>query len=268
MVTNAATVSKAPGLTIGAKLILTFLAFIIALGVSLTLVYRFYVPKLIIEQIDLRAYSIIQSFGAAVLEPTLVKNYLRVNKVTETTTKLPGVAYAAVIDAQGVLIAGLFADSKKFGSELAVQVSEKGFPQQLLGEKRARSGGAGDRRTLQLGGQNLYEIALPLESSGAEIRVALFTDEVERAVQATLTPLALLLLVIAVLGSMVLFLVARTVSNPIRRLTQQADLISTGRVDAPITIEGTGEIWELASAFSRMQTSIKYMMEQMDSDKS
>ena len=38
MVTNAATVSKAPGLTIGAKLILTFLAFIIALGVSLTLV--------------------------------------------------------------------------------------------------------------------------------------------------------------------------------------------------------------------------------------
>jgi hypothetical protein len=70
MSTNTGTVSKAPGLTIGAKLILTFLAFIVMLGISLTLVYRYYVPKLIVEQIDLRAYSIAQSFGAAVLEPT------------------------------------------------------------------------------------------------------------------------------------------------------------------------------------------------------
>jgi nitrogen fixation/metabolism regulation signal transduction histidine kinase len=87
-------------------------------------------------------------------------------------------------------------------------------------------------------------------------------------VQQTLTPLAFLLLLIAVLGSLVLFLVARTVSNPIRQLAQQADLISMGQMDTPIAVKGTGEIWELASAFRRMQTSIKYMMEQMDNQQS
>ena len=66
--------AKAKGLTVGKKLMLLFLGFILITGAILTFVYMTYVPSLMHDQINLRTYSISQSFSAAIQQPLLIKN--------------------------------------------------------------------------------------------------------------------------------------------------------------------------------------------------
>lgn len=250
---------KAPGLTIGAKLILTFVGFIALLGVLLVFTYQKYVPPLVNEQIVQRTYAITQSFVSAVLEPVVTRNYLRVNKIAEVTAKLPDVAYVAVINKKGIAIAGLFGDLDRFSKDFSTLVTEKGFPKDLATKNQIAAGQKESRRELTIGGQRVFEIALPLGVTESEAHIAIFTESVEKALRNTLYPLLILLLVMGAVGTAVIALIAKTVSGPIRQLTEQAHAISTGNLEKSINIKCGGEVWELARSFSRMQSSIKYM---------
>ena len=250
---------KVPGLKIGAKLILTFVGFIILLAVLLIITYQKYVPALVNEQIVQRTYAITQSFVSAVLEPVVTRNYLRVNKIAEVTAKLPDVAYVAVINKKGVAIAGLFGDLDRFTKDFSTLVKDKGFPSDLVTKNEVVAGQKESRRELTIGGQRIFEIAMPLGVSEAEAHIGIFTESVEKALRSTLYPLLILLLVMGVVGTAVIALIAKTVSGPIRQLTEQAYAISTGNLNQTIQIKCGGEVWELARSFSRMQSSIKYM---------
>jgi methyl-accepting chemotaxis protein len=250
---------KAPGLKIGAKLILTFLGFILLLAVLLVITYQKYVPALVNEQIVQRTYAITQSFVSAVLEPVMTRNYLRVNKIAEVTAKLPDVAYVAVINKKGVAIAGIFGDLDRFTSDFSTLVKDKGFPKDLVEKNKVAAGQKESRQDLTIGGQRIFEIAMPLGETEAEAHIGIFTESVEKALRSTLYPLLILLLVMGVVGTGVVALIAKTVSGPIRQLTEQAYAISTGNLGETIHIKCGGEIWELARSFSRMQSSIRYM---------
>jgi methyl-accepting chemotaxis protein len=250
---------KAPGLKIGAKLILTFVGFIIVLAVLLVVTYQKYVPALVNEQIVQRTYAITQSFVSSVLEPVVTRNYLRVNKIAEVTAKLPDVAYVAVVNKKGVAIAGLFGDLDRFSSDFSTLVKDKGFPKDLATQNQVAAGQKESRRELTVGGQRVFEIAMPLGVTEAEAHIAIFTESVEKALRSSLYPLLILLLVMGVVGTAVIALIAKTVSGPIRQLTEQAYAISTGNLGETIHIKCGGEVWELARSFSRMQSSIKYM---------
>jgi methyl-accepting chemotaxis protein len=254
---------KAPGLTIGAKLIITFLGFIALLAGLLVFTYQKYVPPLVNDQIAQRTYAITQSFASAVLDPVVTRNYLRVNKIAEVTVKLPDVAYVAVINAKGIAIAGLFGDMEKFSKDFSSLVKEKGFPKDLAGQNRLAKGQTESRKELMVGGQKVFEIAVPLGESGAEAHIGIFTESVDKALRTTLYPLLILLLVMGVVGAAAIALIAQTVSKPIRQLTEQAHAISMGKLNQTIDIKCGGEVWELARSFSRMQSSIKYALEQL-----
>jgi methyl-accepting chemotaxis protein len=255
--------AKVPGLKISTKLILTFLGFITLLGALLVITYQKYVPPLVNEQIAQRTYAISQSFASAALEPVLTRNYLRVNKIAEITAKLPDVAYVAVINKKGIAITGQFSDLSRFSSDFSALVKEKGFPKELIGLNQVAAGQKESRKELTVGGQRIFEIALPLGESEAVARIGIFTENVEKALRETLYPLLILLVVMGVVGTGAIALIAKTVSVPIRQLTEQAHAISTGKISQTIDIKCGGEIWELAHSFSRMQTSIKYIMEQL-----
>ncbi len=255
--------SKVPGLRISTKLVLTFLGVIVLLGVLLFFTYQRYVPPLVNEQIAQRTYAISKSLSSAILEPVITRNYLRVNQVAEITVKLPDVAYVAIINKRGIPIAGQFSDLSRFTPDFAKLVKEKGFPRDLAGDKRMKAGQKEERRDIVVGGQRVFEIAMPLGNSGSEAHIGIFTENIEAQQRAALYPLLILLGVMALVGTGAIILVANTVSKPIRQLTEQAHAISTGKVTTVIDIKGGGEIWELAHSFSRMQKSVQYMMNQM-----
>jgi len=254
---------KVPGLKISTKLILTFLGFIALLGVLLVITYQKFVPPLVKEQIAQRTYAISQSFASAALEPVLTRDYLRLNKIAEITVKLPDMAYVAVVNKKGIVIAGQFSDLSRFSSDFSTLFKEKGFPKDLIGLNRVGTNQKESRKELTVGGQRIFEIALPLGESEAEAHIGIFTENVEQAVRDTLYPLLILLAIMGIAGTGAVALIAKTVSTPIRQLTEQAHAISTGKLNQTIDIKCGGEIWELSRSFSRMQTSIKYIMEQL-----
>lgn len=255
--------SKSTGLTVGKKLVLVFLAFIVLTGSILTFIYMKFVPSLMHDQINLRTYSISQSFSAAIQQPLLIKNYLLVNKTAETNAALPGVAYVSVINKRGVVIAGILGDRDRFAPDFIESVTTNGFPKEISTINRIPSGQRESAADFTAGGQEIHDVAVMIGDSGGEAHVGLFTEDVNHAVQKSLMPLLLFLLVIAFLGGLSFLMVARTISRPIRSLTRAAEKISLGEIDLPIEIKGRGEIGDLAASLERMRFSIKAAMNRL-----
>lgn len=254
---------NSPGLTIGQKLITSFLGFLLVLGVLLVVVYRLYVPALVTEQVGLRVESVARLFGSAAFTPLLERDYLAVNKIAERTAELPDVAYAAVVNDQGVSVAGIFGDMGKFNPAFIGLAKQQGFPKEIVDQTRLPSGQENGKRTLVVGGEEIVDYGLRLPQTKSEVHVGLFTADVKAAERRTLVPLVILLFIMAAIGTLTLMLVARTVSRPIRALSAQAESISKGRLWEDVDIKAGGEVWELAQSFKRMQSAIRYAANQM-----
>lgn len=255
--------SKARGLSIGKKLLLVFLTFILLTGAILTVVYLKFVPALMHDQIDLRTYSISRSFSAAIQQPLLIKNYLLVNKTAETNAALPGVAYVLVLNKRGVVVAGILGDKSRYAPDFIERVKTSGFPKEISTQNRIPSGQRESAAAFRVGGQMIHDVAVMIGDTGGEAHVGLFTEDVDQAVRQSLVPLLILLLVIAFLGGLSFFMVARTISKPIRSLTRAAEKISLGEIDLPIDVKGGGEIGDLAASLERMRFSIKAAMNRL-----
>ncbi len=255
--------NRAPGLTIAQKLIIAFLGFILVQGALLVVVYRHYVPPLVIQQVELRVESLARAFASSSLKPILERDYLLVNKLAEGTATLPDVAYAAAVNGRGIAVAGIFGDMSGFDPNFAALVKERGFPSEIVSQTQLAEGQAGAKKLLIMGGQEIMDYALRLPQTDAVVHVGLLTAEVQAAERATLIPLLILLAIMALVGIVTLFLVARTVSKPIRLLSEQAEKVSMGQLFEEIEIQAGGEIWELAESFKRMQASVRYAASQM-----
>lgn len=62
---------------------------------------------------------------------------------------------------------------------------------------------------------------------------------------------------------MVIYFYSRSVVRPIRLLSEVADRISMGELDAPIRTKASGEVGILAESIQRMQTSVKAAIERL-----
>lgn len=264
---NAAVVSTADlphtGLTIAQKLVGAFLGFVLLFGFFLVLVYQWYVPPLVNRQIELRVESVTKAFASAVFKPTVERNFIQVNKVAETTSQLPDVAYAVVVNERGGLVAGIFGGTDAFEPSFVASVQQKGFPLDIVQRSALADSMESGRIILRVGGQDIMDYALRVPQTGSVVHVGLFIDGIKAAVRATLIPLLVILLLMAVFGAITLLLLARTVSGPIHQLSLQAEAISMGKLDEVVDIAAGGEIGQLANAFRRMQASIRYMIMQV-----
>lgn len=255
--------AKKGGLTLGAKLLIMFLSFIVILGSALIYTYLKYVPDLITEQINLRTYSVSSYFSNTVLQPLLLRNYLQINKNTEVVSKLPGVAYATVLNKKGVVVSGLFSNLQRFSPDFIAMVKKEGFPKNLSLQNRIPDGAKKSEKDLTAGGQKIYDVGISIGNTGGEAHVGLFTVDVEKAAHPTIMPLLIILVVMAILGGLGIIFLTRTISGPIKLLTEAAERISLGEIDIAINVKGSGEIGDLAASLERMRFSIKTAIERL-----
>ena len=75
------------------------------------------------------------------------------------------------------------------------------------------------------------------------------------------------MLVAIVFMLVMVYFYSRSVIHPIHYLSEVADRISMGDLDAPIRIKATGEVGLLAESFERMQTSVKAAIERLQKRK-
>jgi HAMP domain-containing protein len=73
----------------------------------------------------------------------------------------------------------------------------------------------------------------------------------------------IVILIVLVVLLAVIYFYSRSVIYPIRHLSEVANKISMGDLDAPIQIKATGEVGVLAESIERMQTSVKAAIERL-----
>lgn len=70
--------------------------------------------------------------------------------------------------------------------------------------------------------------------------------------------------ILSLIAALVLvFTVARSITQPITHLSQVADRLSLGELDARIEIESKDEVGDLAESISRMQVSLQAAIERL-----
>jgi HAMP domain-containing protein len=127
-----------------------------------------------------------------------------------------------------------------------------------------------------------YMFSAPVEGTNLIVAATTYIDEFgkpARVIQATvdrmqaqyagrygsrfLIFLAIVLIDLAVL-LVVIYAFSSSIIRPIRRLAEAADRISMGDLEAPINVEGEGEVARLAQSIERMRTSVQTALERLE----
>jgi HAMP domain-containing protein len=251
------------GLSIVAMLLINFLVYAALQGAVLTFVYMKYVPTLLLEQVNLRTSAISKTLSTSVSQPLLLRNYLLINRTAESISQLPGVAYVAVLNKKGIIVSGIFGDVQRFSPEFSTKVKESGFPKEVVAYNPISPGSKESAKDFVLGGKKIHDVAQTIEAVGGVVHVGLFAEDVEIAVKRSPKPLLIILSALVILGSLFFILLARTISTPIKILTEAAHRISLGELDLRIDTSKGGELGELANSLDRMRFSIKSAMDRL-----
>jgi len=117
--------------------------------------------------------------------------------------------------------------------------------------------------TVDLAGQRMRVLTIPLKVKGRAVMVARPMDDVDTQLSG-LWRISLQLFILGVVGSGVIgFIVAGRVVRPVRRLTEATSQIaSTHNVDQPITVERNDEFGQLANSFNEMLSALTRSREQ------
>ncbi len=266
--TASQTIKTAPtgkGLPISAYLLLTLVAGFLTISGMFAFLYLQYIPGIINQQVELRTNAIAQAFAGVIQKPLLVRNYLQVNKEAQRTSRLPGVAYAAVVNKRGIVIAGFFSDLNRFDKDFVMEVKRRGFPKSVV-KANGLSGGTKEKSSrIIVGGQQIYDQVIALPNNGGEVHVGVYVTDIEKTIKnIMLSPLTMYLVGgVLIIGIIVFLLLSRAISKPTKELTEVANRISLGEMDLTITPKGPREMRELAIAFERMRFSVKAAMDRL-----
>ncbi|MCI5144746.1 MAG: HAMP domain-containing protein [Candidatus Electrothrix sp. AR3] len=246
-------------------LMLTMLIGFLAVSGTFTLFYFKYIQNATDQQMELHSLALAISLQKTIQIPLQNNDYLQVNQKTKQMGKLPGVAYAAVLNDKRVVVAGFFNTPNAFDNHFIQKVKEKGFPVDILAKSGLGEGETQGGARINVGGLSVFDRVLSIPEGQGEVHVGIYTTDTKHTMRnAFLSPLFFLPAGLALLFCyLVLFLVDGLITRPMRSLTSIANRISLGELDLAITPDGSREIHDLGTALTRMRHSIKITMEKM-----
>ncbi len=254
---------KGKGMPIRSYLFITMILGFMLISGAFAYLYLKYIPEIINDQIELRTSAITETFRGVIIKPLLLRNYLQVNKEAQRTSKLPGVAYATVINKRGIVVAGFFSDLKRFDRDFETMVKKKGFPLSILAKNKLGSGDG--HSSIEVGGQHIFDTVSAIPDSGGEVHVGIYVSDVDTAIRNALVSPTTISIMAAILvsGILVLLFLTRMITKPMQELTNVANRISLGELDLVVEPDGPREMRALAVAFERMRISIKAAVERL-----
>jgi HAMP domain-containing protein len=249
-----------------------FVYLLAVLVVSLLIITAFFVhfylntiPDVLQHQLELRSLALTEALQKTIIRPLSKKNYLVVNRKVKRASKLPGVAYTAVSNDKGIVIAGFFNNLNKFDNRFAQRIKEEGFQLDILIKNAIKPGEKWSGAKVRIGGVPVYNQITRLPGTNDELHLGLYIDELDKHFfNALFSPFTLVLLALFFLAIYIIFaLLDKLVTEPMRTLTNIANRISLGELDLAIMATGPREIRELGAALERMRHSIKVAMERL-----
>lgn len=201
------------------------------------------------KELKNRAQMIAQSVAASGAGPVLSGNLGVYNKLIFDYLKLDkDIAYII---------------TELAGNTMIVHNLTDGFPDKMFGapfETENREGISAIRfiPTAQTG---IWEAKIPFIQASSYLRVGMADARAQQAIQKSQLLLGCLMLATILIGIAISFLFSRQLTRPLISLSHAADQISTGNIEAQITVPGfNDEIRVLADSFERMRNSFTIAM--------
>jgi HAMP domain-containing protein len=202
-----------------------------------------------------RAVALATNVGDAAAGQMLAKKTAGLQELVVKHARGGEVAYLVVVDRKGKVLAH------------SLENSPDGPKTEF-----AREGLEGLHDTKQMAttfrGAVVYEARVPiLEGRIGAVRAAIWKKAVDDEIKRAAIPLFSMILIAVVVGVAVAICAARRLSQPILRLAESADRISSGSLEtAPFGVEASGEIGRLARSVERMRSSLKAAMTRLGND--
>jgi HAMP domain-containing protein len=199
-------------------------------------------------QVDQRILAIANNLSDAAAGHLMARNPLALHVLARKYTLHQGVAYAAIEDGKGEIVAHTFGS---LPAELGQGVA-------AAGDRQVR------RRELSLRGRMVYETAVPvLEGQVGRVRVGFWEDAMENEVRAALLPIIGIIAIVPLIGALLSFLLAHWIVRPIVGLTEIADKVTMGDLETAVSgkcVRSRDEIGDLARSLERMRSSLRAAM--------
>jgi sigma-B regulation protein RsbU (phosphoserine phosphatase) len=199
----------------------------------------------------LRAESIAVNLALVSAEAILTKNMLQLVPLSmDATTRHENVAYAAVTDVKGRVLAhpDRAAIDKPFVFESSGEESSFGLQAKVLSGKSM--------------GHRLWDVSVPVKAKGSllelgRVHVGLDKATVERSVARSLMSLILASVGCLALGLVVAFPAVAYLTQPLKQLSQASGRVGEGDFGVQVPVQSKDEIGELASNFNSMVEKLK-----------
>jgi len=116
-------------------------------------------------------------------------------------------------------------------------------------------------------GASIWDISTPIYVKGKHwgaFRIGVSVDEILKLRSELIKALALAFAVLLVVSVGVIFLMVKRSMTPLERLTETANVMSTGeQLDTPIAVSSTDEVGRMAKSLDRLRVSLKAAMERL-----
>ena len=134
-------------------------------------------------------------------------------------------------------------------------------------EARAKGKGTERRYSDTLRTDMMYHALLLKEPAGMVVRVALPLTRVDEEVGAVYRTMFLAFAGIAVVAAMVMFLVAREITHPLREIRMLADWVAAGDFTRKASTRAPDEIGHVAAALNRMAEELSTRLEKVRAER-
>jgi two-component system cell cycle sensor histidine kinase/response regulator CckA len=219
-------------------------ALLLALGLFVIGIVYYLTGSALQRQAELRASAIATNLSDAAAGFVSRHSSLELDVLIAKYGRLDGLAYAYIQDSKGNVVA----------------TSIQPFPAELKEAQTTDRRSAGSRVT-RLRGRPIYDTRAPLlEGQLGTVHVGLWADTIQQGVRDTILPIVGLIAVCLVVGIGISFMIASKAVRPILDLKANADEISRGHLDTPVSVRSNDEVGELARSLERMRASLKAAM--------
>jgi GAF domain-containing protein/HAMP domain-containing protein len=228
-----------------------------------------------------------------VAEPVYIRNEFRgvvaadvqLSTITEriSSIKVGQTGYAFMIDDAGRIISMPSTGYEMFGINLNELPANEFFKQTILGEgsveldaitKRMVAGGNG-LNIIPVNGIETYITYTRIPSNGYSLAIIVPVSEMQTAItiarnetvlqtRSAIRTAALVLAVLFISAVMVSLAIGQVIASPILRLTQTANQIIDGDLNAQASVASRDEIGTLAQAFNTMTSRLRELLEGLE----
>lgn len=109
-----------------------------------------------------------------------------------------------------------------------------------------------------------YEILSPVEEGiVGYVRIGMFKNYIDSEIEKTIISVLITIGVSVIFAIILAYLLVKSITKPIVFLTESADQISMGSLNASVNVDREDEIGDLANAIERMRESLKAAIERL-----